>query len=181
MSVSSSKKVKTSASTRNVDMIIVRYSAKSRRIMSSRMSGKRALKRLRCDAVASPRLPVVPPRRVPIACSFCSSSFHPRGQVADLDGHAVDAPQQKQSADKEEDVAHPRAEPWRHPSLARHLHAEQREEVIDDHQQNRQHKAGALAAFARRQAQRDADHRQHQAGRGQAQIGDGIRSRSSAL
>ena len=70
-------------------------------------------------------------------------------QIADLDGHAVYAPQQEQAADKEEDVAHPRAKPRGHPSLASHLHSQQREEVVDHHQQNRQHEARAFAAFTR--------------------------------
>ena len=47
MSVNSSKKVNTSAKIKNVASTMPRYMAKSRRIMSSRMSGNLALKRLR--------------------------------------------------------------------------------------------------------------------------------------
>ena len=118
MSVSSSKNVKTSASTRNVDMIIVRYSAKSRRIMSSRMSGKRALNLLRCEAVTSPRLPVESPRRVPIACTFCKSSFHPAVRLPISMGirstrHSRNSPQTKKKMLPIHEPNHGDIFPWR--------------------------------------------------------------------
>ena len=91
---------------------------KSRRIMSSRISGKRALKRWRCKRrFGLLLLRLVNLRRcAPSDCNFCSNSFQPAVRLRNLDGHAVDAPQQKQAAEEEKHVAHPGAEPGRHPS-----------------------------------------------------------------
>ena len=80
--------------------------------MSSRIRGKRALKRLlrRDDTVVTVlgKAAAAVPNR---SSSFCSSSFHTEVRLANLDGHPVDAPQQKQTAEKEKDVSHPDAEP----------------------------------------------------------------------
>src|SRR5208283_2294185 len=90
----------------------------------------------------------------------------PATQSAEFDGHLIQSPQQKQPAKKEEDVARPDTLPGRHLSLTRHRNTGQGKEVVDEHQQNGEHKTCALAPFARRQAEWNAHHCQHQAGRG---------------
>ena len=171
MSVSSSKKVNTSARTRNVrenQGLIQGEVAQDHVIQNERKTraetmavkgglGRRFATFGEPSAVGAQRL------------QFLQQQFPARGQIGDLNGHAVDPPQQKQSAEEEENVAPPRAQPGRHPSLTGHLHADHGEEVIDHDQQNGEHKAGALAAFTGRQSQRNSDHGQNQAGGGQGE------------
>ncbi len=47
--------------------------------------------------------------------------------------------------------------------------SDQRNHVVDEDQQDGQHESAGLAAFLRRQAERDADQREHQAGGGQGE------------
>ena len=70
------------------------------------------------------------------------------------------------SRGKECNIRQPRSEHGADPALPRQRHSDQRNEVVNENQSDGEDETARLAAFLRRKAQRNSDHRQHQAGRG---------------
>src|SRR5271165_413361 len=91
----------------------------------------------------------------------------PGTQRTDLKGTFFGAQQKKESEGKENEVRHPRAEPGRYSSLPSQRHTHQRNYVISENEKDGQHESAGLAALFRRQAEGNADQREHQACRRQ--------------
>ena len=72
-------------------------------------------------------------------------------------------PEQKNSTEKKREVGEPNTGGWREASLARERHSDQRDRIVQEDQQDGQDKSAGLAAFLRREAERNADQSQDDA------------------
>ena len=93
----------------------------------------------------------------------------PGAEPSQFDRAAFRLPEQKNSSQQKHEIGKPNPGRGRQASLARKRHADQRNRIVKKDQQNGQDKSAGLAAFLRRQAQRNADQGQDDAGGGQRQ------------
>src|ERR1019366_1393781 len=84
-------------------------------------------------------------------------------------GPPLRLPKQEQGCGKEYEVGQPGSERGTDPALFGQRNPDQRNEVVDEDQRDREHESARLAALLRGESQRDSDHGQHQTRRGQGE------------
>ena len=103
------------------------------------------------------------------ARSLKPQTLEPGAEPSQFDRAAFRLPEQKNSSHQKHEVGKPNPGRGRQASLARKRHADHRNRIVKKDQQNGQDKSARLAAFLRREAQRNADQGQDNAGARQRQ------------